>query len=115
MWVYDSEAPNGYQIPDEPEDASSAAGPEAARPKLWGSKAARDLGATFFPQLAERDLRVQPAEVEAFAAECTLLAANLAVLSAASGYDEEHIWAYLSNIVRAAGRAQQADKGVLIW
>jgi hypothetical protein len=114
-WVSDSEAPNGYQILDEPEDVSSAAGPEAARTKLWGSKAAQDLGAAFLPQLAERDLRIQPSDVEAFAGECAVLAANLAVLSAASGYDEERILAYLRNVVRAAERAQQAGGGVLIW
>ncbi|MET7418147.1 hypothetical protein [Dactylosporangium sp. NPDC005555] len=115
IWIYDSDKPGGYRIPDVPDDVSEAAGPEVARTILWGSEAAHGLGATFLPQLAERDLRVQPDDVEAFAQECAVLTANLAVLSAASGFDEDRIQAYLGNFVGAAGRARQAGGGVLIW
>ncbi|GAA1503074.1 hypothetical protein GCM10009827_014980 [Dactylosporangium maewongense] len=115
VWIYDSDKPSGYWIPDAPEEVSEAAGPEIARTKLWGSEAAHGLGATFLPQLAERDLRVQPDDVEAFAVECAVLMVNLAVLSAASGYDEDRIRGYLRNFISAADRARQAGGGVLIW
>ncbi|WP_433611725.1 hypothetical protein ACQP2P_45140 [Dactylosporangium sp. CA-139114] len=115
MWVYDSNEPGGYRIPDAPEGVSELAGPEVARTKLWGSEPARRLGATFLPQLAEGDLRVQPDDVEAFAEECAVLTADLAVLSAASGFDEERIEGYLRNFVSAVDRARQAGGGVLIW
>ncbi|WP_238014157.1 hypothetical protein KZZ52_59200 [Dactylosporangium sp. AC04546] len=115
MWIYDSDKPGGWQIPDAPEEVSEAAGPEVARTILWGSEAARGLDATFLPQLAERDLRVQPDDVEVFAEECAVLMANLAVLSAASGFDEDRIRAYLRNFVSAVERARQVGGGVLIW
>jgi hypothetical protein len=115
MWIYDRDEPDVYRIPDAPEGATQAAGPEVARTTLWGSGAARHLGATFLPQLAEGDLRVQPDDVEAFADECAVLAANLGVLSATSGFDENRIAGYLRNLVSAADRARQAGGGVLIW
>jgi hypothetical protein len=115
MWIYDSDEPGGYEIPDAPQGVSERAGPEVARKILWGSETARRLGATFLPQLAEGDLQVQPDDVEAFAEECAVLTANLAVLSAASGFDEDRIGEYLKNFVSAADRARRAGGGVLIW
>ena len=58
---------------------------------------------------------MQPDDVAAFAEECAVLMANLAVLSAASGYDDDRIRGYLRNFVSKADSARQAGGGVLIW
>ncbi|MFF9507397.1 hypothetical protein ACF1BU_13660 [Streptomyces sp. NPDC014724] len=100
---------------DDPEDGSDMAGFENCRTKLWGSEAARALGARFFLELATGDLHVEPADIEAFLAECKLLHRHTAVLASHSAYREDYVVARLSNITAAALRARAVGGGVLVW
>jgi hypothetical protein len=115
VWVPNDQDPGGTRIIDPPEGDSELAGFERTRTRLWGSEAARRFGATFLPRLAVSDLWVQPGEVELFTQECALLMSNLAVLSDASGYDEDYVGARLRNIIRAAERARQVGGGIVVW
>jgi len=56
---------------------SLAAGPENWRTSVWGSPQVRTLGAVYFPQLAEGDLRVTAGDLPAFLQECALLSEHL--------------------------------------
>lgn len=62
---------------DPPTDAAGHAGYDSWRETVWGSPRARALGAEFLPRLAEGDLDVAPAHVEAFLQECRMLLDNL--------------------------------------
>ncbi|THA78479.1 hypothetical protein E6R60_06280 [Streptomyces sp. A0642] len=98
---------------DDPDD--NLAGFEKSRTKLWGSQAARDLGARFFPQLAASDLYVEPEDARAFLAECDLLGDHLAELGEHSGYGADYVQARLANIREAAVRAVDVGGGVIVW
>ncbi|MFJ9676703.1 hypothetical protein ACIRP2_01400 [Streptomyces sp. NPDC101194] len=100
---------------DGPEDGSDMAGFENCRTELWGSGAARALGARFFPELATGDLQVEPADIEVFLAECELLRRHTAALAAHSGYREDYVEARLSHITAAGLRARAVGGGVLVW
>ena len=115
VWVRDDEQAGGSRILDAPEGVSELAGFERTRRLLWGSETVRNLGATFFPQLDGSDLWVLPEEVEAFVAECALLAAELPRLAEASGLDEDYIGTRLGFIAAAAERARGVGGGVVVW
>lgn len=91
------------------------------RYKLWGSAAARSLGATFLPQLADvtvenrGNLQVPPDQLDAFEQECVLLAENVGQLSAATGLDTDRILGYLTNMRHAVERARAVNGGIIIW
>lgn len=105
--------PDGERtVLDVPPGHSDLAGFERWRTLVWGAPEVRDLGARFFPVLAERDLEVEPDEVPAFLAECALLRANLAVLGP-DPYDQ--VAFRLGNIEQAARRALEVCGGVLVW
>jgi hypothetical protein len=119
--------PDGrVEIQDTPEDAEDSAGNEDWRTAVWGSPAARAVGARFFPQLAEGDLYVRPEEVEDFQRECVLLRANLRAL-APEPRPEKRPWEKsrygslmrvsirLAIIEVVAIRARDLGGGVLIW
>lgn len=107
------DGPDGERtVLDVPPDHSDLAGVERWRTIVWGSPEVRDLGARFFPVLAERDLEVEPGEVPAFLEECALLRANLPTWPP----DEaRQIGARLANIEQAARRALEVGGGVLVW
>ena len=115
VWIVDDEHPGGTRILAVPEGVSDLAGFERTRSELWGLAAVRSLGAAFLPQLADSDLWVGIDEVEAFAAECAVLLANLPVIAAASGWGEDFIKFRLTNMADAARRARQAGGGVVVW
>ncbi|SEF54313.1 hypothetical protein SAMN05216223_101285 [Actinacidiphila yanglinensis] len=112
------------QVLDVPPGCSDLAGFERWRTTVWGSDAARSLGARFLPVLAEGDLYVWPGQVGEFLDECALLRAGLdALVPGLAGADPgrapaEHrrrISARLANIEAAARRALREDGGVLVW
>jgi hypothetical protein len=115
VWVVDETEPGKVRVLAAPPGASTLAGFEATRTKLWGSPVVRSLGVSLLPQLAEGDLWVSNDQVEAFAAECALVLANRAAIASASGYDEDYIESRLTNMVDAARRALDAHGGVVVW
>ncbi|MEU6015978.1 hypothetical protein ABZ826_18520 [Streptomyces sp. NPDC047515] len=104
-----------WHLLDGPEDGSDMAGTEVCRTTLWGSDAARALGARFLPELATGDLYVEPEDIDDFLAECELLHRHTAALAAHSGYREDYVVARLSHITAAALRARAVGGGVLVW
>ncbi|MCX5065355.1 hypothetical protein OOJ91_05615 [Micromonospora lupini] len=121
VWTPDDDAHAGRNVLADPPDTSTAVGAEAFRHTLWGSAAARRLGATLLPQLADitvenrGNLQVSPGQLDAFERECGLLADNVERLSAATGYDGERILRYLANMRHAVERARAVGGGVIIW
>ncbi|MFE7356078.1 hypothetical protein ACFU8Q_23530 [Streptomyces sp. NPDC057543] len=112
-FVYDEQGRS--HLLDDPEDGSDMAGTEVCRTTLWGSDAARALGARFFPELATGDLYVEPEDVDDFLAECELLHRNAATLAGGSGHRRDYAAARLANITAAALRARAVGGGVLVW
>ena len=115
VWIPDETAYAGRNVLDTPDDACDVAGHERTRTDLWGSEAARALGATFLPQLADTDLQVEPGQLALFQRECEVLLAHAAELSVVTGFKADYIAARLSFIVQAVQRAQALGGGVLIW
>src|SRR5579859_3458322 len=78
-------------LQEVPAGSSDLAGFERWRTVVWGSEATRALGAKFFPVLAEDDwLRVEPAQVADFQAECVLLRSNLEVVAPSADPFKSH-------------------------
>jgi hypothetical protein len=121
VWIPDDDAYAGRHVVVDPPGTSTAVGAESFRYKLWGSAAARRLGATFLPQLADitvenrGSLQVPPGQLDAFEQECIFLAENVEQLSAATGYDADRILHYLANVRRAVDRARAVHGGIIIW
>lgn len=121
VWIPDDDSYAGRQVLEDPPDVSTAVGAEAFRRSLWGSAVTRQLGATFLPQLADvtvenrGHLQVFPGQLDAFAQECTLLAENVELLSAGTGYDAERILRYLTTVRDAVRRARAVQGGIIIW
>lgn len=121
VWIPDGDAYAGRDVVVNPPGTSTGVGAESFRWELWGSAAARRLGATFLPQLADitvenrGNLQVPPGELDAFEQECILLAENVEQLSATTGYDTDRILHYLTNIRHAVERAYAVHGGIVIW
>jgi hypothetical protein len=120
VWVPDDDAYAGRRVVDDPSGIVGVGG-ENSRYTLWGSQAARELGATLLPQLADittenrGNLQVAPDQVDDFARECEVLADNVERLCAATGYDTDRVLHYLTNLRNAAERAKALNGGVLVW
>ncbi|WP_406494320.1 hypothetical protein OG936_11330 [Streptomyces sp. NBC_00846] len=112
-FVYDEHGRS--RLLDDPEDGSDMAGTEVCRTTLWGSDAARALGARFLPELATGDLYVEPEDVDDFLAECELLHRNASTLAGGGGHWRDYVVVRLANITRAALRARAVGGGVLVW
>ncbi|WP_230858171.1 hypothetical protein [Actinoplanes aureus] len=121
VWIPDNDAYAGRNVVPAPPGASTGVGAESLRYQLWGSAAARRLGAALLPQLAEitvenrGNLQVPPSEIDAFEQECVLLTANVEQLSAATGYDTDRVLHYLTNMRRAVEHARSIHGGIIIW
>ncbi|MGW3039268.1 hypothetical protein ACWC9T_04275 [Kitasatospora sp. NPDC001159] len=119
--VFTTDESGKYHVLDVPEGSSDLAGFESWRTTVWGSEAARALGARFFPQLAETDLRVAPGDVPEFIEEVQLLRNDAGTIAArssstvANGGLAETIARRLDHILDAAQRALSVGGGVLIW
>jgi hypothetical protein len=107
---------------DVPAGSSDLAGFERWRTTVWGSEAARAVGARFFPVLAAEDwLKVLPGQVSEFQAECVLIRGNLELVAPRDDPSKSHaeyvrqISDRLRNIEDAAGRALTIGAGVVIW
>ncbi|WP_246595039.1 hypothetical protein [Actinoplanes auranticolor] len=117
----DDDAYAGRNVVEDPPGTSTGAGGERSRYELWGSAAARHLGAWFLPQLADiteenrGNLQIAPGQIDAFAQECALLAENVEQLSTATGYRPERVLNYLTTMRQAAERAKAINGGVIIW
>ncbi|MFJ7255322.1 hypothetical protein ACIQWV_22705 [Streptomyces sp. NPDC098085] len=112
-FVYDEHG--GSRLLDDPEDGSDMAGTEVCRTALWGSDAARALGARFLPEPATGDLYVEPEDVDDFLAECALLHRNAAALAGGGGDRRDYVVARLAHLTRAALRTRTVGGGVLVW
>jgi len=121
VWIPDDKAYAGRDVVVDPPGTSTGVGAESFRYELWGSAAARRLGATFLPQLADvtvenrGNLQVPPGQLGAFEQECVLLAENVEQLSSATGYDTDRILRYLTSMRRAVERAKAVHGGIIIW
>jgi hypothetical protein len=121
VWIPDDDAYAGRHVVNDPPGTSAAVGAESFRHELWGSAAARRLGATFLPQLADinlenrGNLQVPPGRLDAFERECVLLAENIEQLSAASGCEADRILSYLNNMRNAVERAKAVHGGIIVW
>ncbi len=91
------------------------AGVERARWELWGSEAVRRRGATFLPQLAESNLWVIPADLQAFVMEVRSLLADVEGLRKDLGRGPDcSLPHYFSNFLRAAEYAASRGGGINI-
>ncbi|MET8044678.1 hypothetical protein ABZU25_27885 [Micromonospora sp. NPDC005215] len=121
VWTPDDDAYAGRNVVADPAGTSTGVGAESFRHELWGSAAARRLGATFLPQLADitienrGNLVVPPGQLDAFEQECVLLAENVEQLSAGTGYDADRILHCLTNVRHAVERAKAVHGGIIIW
>lgn len=121
VWVPDPTAYAGRGSVPQPPGISDGVGPESFRYKMWGSAAARDIGATLLPELAHiteenrGNLDIPPGRLDAFDQECALLTANIEELAAATGYDTDRLLHYLSNMRSAVERARAVNGGVIVW
>ncbi|GAB7045493.1 hypothetical protein [Catenuloplanes indicus] len=121
VWVPDEGAYAGRKSVGSPPGVSTGVGAENFRYELWGSSAARSLGATFLPQLADiteqnrGNLQVPPDQLDALEQECRLLENNVEHLSDATIRDRDRILYYLTNIYAAIHRARAVGGGVVIW
>jgi hypothetical protein len=121
VWVSDGGAYAGRGSVKSPPGTSTVVGAENFRYTLWGSEAARSLGATFLPQLADiteanhGNLQVAPDQLHAFEQECKLLERNVEYLSDATIRDRDRILGYLANMNSAIDRAKAIGGGVIIW
>ncbi|MCZ7476914.1 MULTISPECIES: hypothetical protein [unclassified Micromonospora] len=121
VWIPDDDAYAGRNVVADPPGTSTGVGAESFRHELWGSAAARRLGAMILPQLADitvenrGNLQVPPGRLDAFEQECVLLAENVEQLSAATGYDADRILHYLTNMQHAVERAKAVRGGIIIW
>ncbi|MEU1289809.1 hypothetical protein [Kitasatospora sp. NPDC005856] len=119
--VFTADENGGSRFLDVPEGSSDLAGFESWRTTVWGSETVRSLGARFFPQLAEDELRVPPEYVSEFIEEVLLLQCNIE--SIATHMDSSkpvaqrvgEIADRLDNILDAGHRALQVRGGVQIW
>jgi|GEM_PF-2324358 hypothetical protein len=106
---------------DVPAGCSDLAGFEDWRTRVWGSQAARELGARLLPRLVDGDLVVSADQVPDLMAECSLLRAGLAAISPdgeGEAPDERGIRQVserLANIESAAARARSCGGGVIVW
>ncbi|MGW2279471.1 hypothetical protein [Streptomyces sp. NPDC001770] len=111
---------------DTPEDCSDLAGPEVWRTSVWASEAVRELGARFFPALAEGWLVAQPEEVAELLDECALLRGSLVSVAGRRAEEEtardvpladavRSIGDRLANVEDACRRALAVGGGVLVW
>ncbi|BEL03011.1 hypothetical protein Q0Z83_012020 [Actinoplanes sichuanensis] len=121
VWVPDEDAYAGRGGVENPPDTSTGVGAENFRHLIWGSAAARSLGATFLPQLADiteenrGQLEISPGRLDAFEQECRLLERNVDFLSAETIRDRDRILHYLANMNSAIHRAKAVGGGVIIW
>ncbi|MEV1145651.1 hypothetical protein [Micromonospora sp. NPDC049799] len=121
VWIPDDNAYARRDVLVNPPGISTGVGAESFRHRLWGSAAARRLGATFLPQLADitvenrGNLQVPHGQLDAFEQECVLLAENVEQLSAATGIDADRILRYLTNARHAVERAKAVRGGIIIW
>jgi hypothetical protein len=136
VWVKNG---SGKSVKDEALGGSLAAGFENWRTEVWGSPAARALGAHYFPQLADADLYVGAGEMTEFLRECSLLREHLDVIAAGAELLGQHgvavntvtgsvtavgssreifreqVSLRLANIEAAARRAMEVGGEVIIW
>ncbi|WP_232344864.1 hypothetical protein [Actinoplanes awajinensis] len=121
IWIPDENAHAGRRLLDDPPRTGTSAGSEFTRHQLWGSTAARRLGATFLPQLGEitlenrGNLMIPPDRLDAFEQECRHLAEHAGELAAATGYEPGYITDRLATIRNAVDRARAANGSILIW
>jgi hypothetical protein len=91
------------------------AGPESWRTTVYGSQYVRNLGAQLLPRLADMDLYVEtPSELDALAAECFLIMANIAEVAAAIDRDPDEVAGRFHNILLAIDRAREHGGHVVI-
>ncbi|WP_433308145.1 hypothetical protein ACQP0U_16975 [Micromonospora sp. CA-269861] len=121
VWIPDGDAYAGRDVVVDPPGTSTGVGAEGLRYELWGSAAARRLGATFLAQLADitdenrGNLQVPPGQLDAFERECVLLTENVEHLSSATGYNGDRILRHLANMRHAVERAKAVRGGIIIW
>lgn len=91
------------------------AGVERARRNLWGSDAVKRRGAKYLPRLAESDLWIEPADLDAFEGEVRILLAAVPELRAELGRGSDcTLPHYLNNFIRAINYARAKDGGISI-
>jgi hypothetical protein len=96
VWTPDDGAYAGRAVLAPAPGSSTGVGAESLRYQLWGSPAARSLGATILPRLA--DITIEPEQ-----------------LGAATGFDPERILGYLATMRHAVERAKAVRGGIIIW
>lgn len=82
------------------------AGFEVWRTTVYGSVAVRLRGAHFLPRLAHQDLMVEGEDLVAFVSECAILLAEVGSIAAEIDVDVETLRFRITNLLRAAEKAQ---------
>lgn len=73
---------------------------------VYGSAAVRLRGAHFLPELAHQDLMIEGADVVVFISECAALLADIDSLAAETCVGVEDLRFRITNLLRAAEKAQ---------
>ena len=95
--------------------SETLAGIEICRTALWGHEAARSLGLTLLPSLAETDIWVEGDDLDRLEWEVQTILANLGRLEKETGCGADYIQVRSGNILRAIARARGVGGGVVIW
>jgi hypothetical protein len=100
----------------EPEDHSQElAGFESYRQKLYGSRAARELGLRILPTLDGSDVYAEGEDVERLRVEAELALTNIGRFEAETGATAEGLRSRFENIIAATRQAVALGGGVVIW
>lgn len=95
---------------DYPIEGEDIAGSESWRKTVWGSQEVIDLKAQYLPQLQSQDLYIENHELEAFRKECETL---IAYYTEQANFNESILYR-LSNLLKAANKANQIGGGIYI-
>jgi hypothetical protein len=90
------------------------AGFEVCRTTLWGSEAARALGLTLLPSLADTDVYAEEEDLNRLEIELATLRNALALVVERTGYREDFIRQRVDNIAEAVAVAREQNGGVYI-
>lgn len=113
--AYTRKEDGGMEFIEPAESFQDMAGFESFRTEFYGSKAARVLGLTLLPALANADLYLSPEELPTLEAETQLILQNVDQFTEEAGKDSERLSFYLHNILNAISLAKQANGHVVIW
>ena len=99
----------------EHEHWRTLAGAEKWRTEMYGSPAARSLGLTLLPSLAEKDIYAEGEDLDVLGREIETLIQNIALMVPDRQDQRESVLFYFGNIANAVVEAKALNGRVVIW